>query len=201
MDNLGLGKVITKGQKRDATHIAVCPVWAGEGETLKPGDHIRLVAGSDRIVVKCGPEESIGIVDPFLLEVPEYACFWMWLKPGTITSLRHDWSHPAFPQEDYLSRSELQFSKEESEAWLREFCKYVDCPGFDIVIAAATNKKLESVDPEYYPEAYTNDGEYLYFGGRDAHGNIPQEFWWHVENYTGVEIPYEKKATEFTCSC
>ena len=63
---------------------------------------------------------------------------------------------------------------------------------------AGVGGEIENIDPEYY-ETYTNDGEYLHFDGRDAHGVIPPEFWDHVENYTGKPCPL--RATYFSCSC
>src|SRR5271165_1998507 len=90
-----LGKLITTEQERDAIHIAVCPVTAGKD--LKPGEHIGLI-GDDFVV---GPSvNNIGVVDPFLTEdVKVGQCFYMFLYPGTITGLRHEWTHPMFEAE------------------------------------------------------------------------------------------------------
>ena len=58
-----LGKIIDEGEKRDAIHLAVEPVQAGE--TLLPGEHIGIVDGvavaESEKLFKC-----VGIVDPFL---------------------------------------------------------------------------------------------------------------------------------------
>ena len=35
----------------------------------------------------------------------------------------------------------------------------------------------------------------------DAHGDIPEEFWGHVENVLGRKIPARRRAKYFTCSC
>lgn len=106
-ENLGLGKIITTPQAhRDAIHIAVAPVWAGE--RLAPGEHI----GLNRHGMAVGDvDPQIGVVDPFLRETVEPGqCFWLYLYPGSITSLRHDWTHPAFdhtplPKEQRASES------------------------------------------------------------------------------------------------
>lgn len=192
MNDLGLGRLIvtTVGPARDAVHVAVVPMTAQVA--LKPGDHVDANGGFDG--------EPVAVVDPFLMDGPAKGQrFWGFLFPNTITSLRHEWVHPAFP----VVGEQPQFSctKEDSEEWLRSFCRDNDCPDFDVVIAAATDKPVSNRWPQYYEIAYRNDGEYLHFNGSGAHAAIPPEFWDHVENYTGVKIPREKRATGFSCSC
>lgn len=110
-DKLKLGHIITSDQHRDAIHVAVVPI---EAETiLYPGNHVGVLDG------KAGKSHKhIGVVDPFLKDiVQEGERFWLFLYPGSITSLRHEWLHPAFDK-DALKDTE----KEESEQWLRKFC-------------------------------------------------------------------------------
>jgi hypothetical protein len=90
-----LGHLIEDGdRRRDAIHIAVAPVTAAE--RLAPGQHVGLVReGSTELVGPC--ENAIGVVDPFLAgDVEPGQRFWLFLYPGTVTSLRHVWTHPAF---------------------------------------------------------------------------------------------------------
>jgi len=90
-----LGQLIEDGdRRRDAIHIAVAPVTATE--RLAPGQHVGLVQeGNTELVGSC--DRDIGIVDPFLAEgVEPGQRFWLFLYPGTITGLRHVWTHPAF---------------------------------------------------------------------------------------------------------
>ncbi len=90
-----LGRLIEDGdRRRDAIHIAVAPVTAGE--RLAPGQHVGLVQeGNLELVGLC--DRNIGIVDPFLAEEVEPGQrFWLFLYPNTVTSLRHIWTHPAF---------------------------------------------------------------------------------------------------------
>lgn len=172
--------------KRDAVHVAIAPVTALED--LSPGQHVGL--GDGGISANA---EHIGIVDPFLTgRVTKGDRVYLMLYPNTVTSLRHEWTHPSFS---------LATDKAASEKWLREFCRTADCPDYESVIAAATNQPLENYSPEYYSEAYQNDGEYLHFNGRDAHSEIPPEFWDHVEKVSGTKIPAHRRATSFSCSC
>ena len=86
-----LGHMPAADARRDAVHVAVAPVVAVE--LLLPGEHIGLYedgrAGS--------AAKHIGVVDPFRRqEVQPGERFWLFLYPGTVTSLRHVWTHPAF---------------------------------------------------------------------------------------------------------
>ena len=90
-----LGQLIQDGdRRRDAIHIAVAPVKAAN--RLAPGQHVGLVQeGNLELVGPC--DRNIGVVDPFLVEEVERGQrFWLFLYPGTITGLRHVWTHPAF---------------------------------------------------------------------------------------------------------
>ncbi len=89
-----LGTILDDDTRRDAVHIAVAPVIAGE--RLLPGQRIGIVEG----VAYRDVRVDVGIVDPFLRKpIGEGQRFYIWLYPQTITSLRHVWSHPDFPEE------------------------------------------------------------------------------------------------------
>lgn len=90
-----LGQLIENGERRrDAIHIAVAPVTAAV--VLTPGQRVGLLQPDNPELV--GPcERTIGVVDPFLSgAVQPGQRFWLFLFPGTITGLRHMWTHPAF---------------------------------------------------------------------------------------------------------
>lgn len=91
MSKVSLGKLLEPDAKRDATHIAVAPVVCGEA--LSPGSHVNVRDGVARTGTK-----TIGIIDPFLRQCPKAGeRVWVYMYPNTIEDLRHDWSHPAFP--------------------------------------------------------------------------------------------------------
>lgn len=96
-------------------HVAVVPVIAGA--RLRPGQHVCIVDGR---AVPEGAGASVGVVSPFVRgdTMTGRRC-WVLLYPGSITSLRHEWTHPAFPLEE---KEAIRTSAQaEAEAWLREF--------------------------------------------------------------------------------
>lgn len=122
-----LGMIHTEQQARDAIHLGVEPVIAGE--KIKPGEHIGLrdgkaytslpgFEGNERVV------KAIGIADPFLTNtIYKGQKFWLIVYPRQITSLRHVWEHPDFPASGETGGGQLLMTKEEREikehkAWL-----------------------------------------------------------------------------------
>lgn len=196
MSDVWLGKAPPMGAGRDATHVAVVPAVASE--ELRPGTHVGVYGNGGRASIWAEPH--IGIVDPYLATpVKPGERFYLCLYPRSVTGLRHVYTHPALDDEDDVKVAE-------SEKWLRNFIASADCPGYDTVIAAAVgdHHKNDGGDNGYTCSELADygDGEkYLHFGGRDAHGEIPPEFWDHVEIVTGRPIPNDKRAKHFSCSC
>ena len=181
-----LGTIIDDTQGRDAIHVAVIAVRASQ--RLFPGQDVGVEDG------EASPKAGtlVGIVDPFLkqpVQVGEW--FWMLLYPRTITSLRHVWSHPALPDEPPPERkpASMHDKKAASEGWLRSFVAKADCPSYETVIATAIGEGAHQWDPD----------EYLHFNGQDAHGEIPDEFWDHIEVVTGRKPEHRPKY--FSCGC
>lgn len=85
-----VGKLLDKNKSyvRDAIHVPVVPVVASV--KLHPGECIDFKEG-----VVFSSHKGIGIVDPFLNDdvSPGEKCY-MFLKPGSVTKLWHDWTHP-----------------------------------------------------------------------------------------------------------
>lgn len=86
-----LGHTPPEDSRRDAIHVAVAPVIAGH--SLPPGYHVGVMSDGCFGDV----DVKVGIVDPFRETwVSPGERFWLLLYPGTITGLRHVWTHPAF---------------------------------------------------------------------------------------------------------
>lgn len=171
MASIEIGKLLQGKQERDAIHIAIAPMIAVE--KLYPGQSVGI---SDRgVEYACASGQSIGIVDPFLAHavLPDQR-FWLFLHPNTITSLRHDWTHPMFNQ------------KSVSQAWIEQFCIEVDCP-YDRLMQGAKD--------------FLEYDEYLCEGGRWEGVGVPDEFWEHYQTVTGEIIAPEKRGSFFTCTC
>lgn len=154
-----LGTIISENEKRDAIHLAVEPVIAGQ--YLRPGMHVGI--GENGKAFDRGPELNVGIVDPFLTtNVNEGERFWLVVYPRKITSLRHVWTHPAI---DAVKEKE-QDEKKISETWIRDWLdsKGISASDYDSVLSAAVEN---------------TDSDYLHVGF-EAYGDIPSEFWDHL---------------------
>jgi len=173
MSDLGLGKIITTEQHRDAIHVAVCPITAKQ--TLYPGQRVDQHGDPNG--------KHVGIIDPYLTG-PIYAeqrC-WLFLFPNTVTSLRHEWTHPAFGTEEAKVAND-------SEIWLRAYAM-----------------RMNSYDkPE---EAYQRlleglRNKELFAHGSDLHGRFDlddeEDLRFHAEKVLGSQINFDD--FQFTCSC
>ncbi len=180
-----IGTILTEDYKRDAIHIAMFP--AISAEILWRGDYVALENSREDLVFKVLPSDKrcIGMVDPFVNDrINPYQKFWVFLLPNTVTSLRHDWTHPAFVKEVRVDNVPTRGA---SELWLRSFLDNADAPGYDEVM-----RVIEDQDGSWDPD-------YLHFQNYDAHGEIPTEFWEHVENVLGYAPKH--KPSYFSCSC
>jgi hypothetical protein len=187
---------------RDAIHLATISVTSDE--TVFPSQHVGLVGEKK---VSAAAAKLIGIVDPFLSSpVPAGTHFWLTLYPRTITSLRHAWTHPAFDdaaispktfQEHHDGAREDLAKWQASEKWLRDWLDgQGDNPGYEKVMRTI-KEDWSDRDDDYVCGRMDEDS--LFFGGTDAHGDIPPEFWEHVE--VVLRHPPRHKPTYFSCSC
>lgn len=179
---LNIGKKITgQNQTKDAIHMAIAPVKAGA--TLTPGQHVTIADGLAVPAKAIG----VGIVDPFLAgNVQEGDEVWLFLYPGSITGLRHEWSHPCFPAQE--ARMD---DKAYSERWLREY--------------ALRLKPYEEDDPDGAYQNLLSDlrNRELLGHGTDLHGSFDLEdadtLFRHAEVILGQK--FDISQFTFSCSC
>lgn len=172
MQELGLGELITKPQNKDAIHVAVAPVTAAM--RLSPGEHVGIIGDK---IGRC--DKPIGIVDPFLkTRVLPDEQFWLFLYPNTVTSLRHEWTHPGFSAKGDVGSP--------SKNWIRSYADSIGVT-YDELMEGAS-------------EFVTHD-EYLCQGKRFRGVYLNDNFWPHYQVVTGETVPEEKQQSFFSCSC
>lgn len=197
-----IGKKLIGGEQRDAIHIAIMPVVVGE-KYISAGEEVGLVYGTKNTVKRKDSIygiETIGVIDPFLKDwdIKEGDVVWCFLKPGTITGLRHEWIHPGIDNQ--------QPPKNEAEKWLREFA---DKWNFDYdemigIASAGTVKKTMSLGSL---GSHTFDSEYIVARGIDLHsrdelGADYELFWQHMEALTGQKFDAQhREKVGWSCTC
>lgn len=94
MSAVTLGELAPPNAARDAVHVAVAPVIAGC--LLEAGAHVTIKNGTAWPAT--GPS-IVGIIDPFLKNgARKGQMVWVMMKPNSVADLRHEWTHPAFPE-------------------------------------------------------------------------------------------------------
>lgn len=177
-----LGQIHTRQEHRDAIHLAVEPVEAGED--LLPGVHITVQGGIARRVA--AGEDGLGIVDPFLSRpVKKGERFWFVMYPRMVRSLRHVWTHPAFPDSE-AAQPPVQNERAEAEAWLR---RKADAFGLSY-------QRLLDITANWV------ESECEYVGGSEMEGvYIDDDFWPHYELATGKPVPDGLRHNFIGCAC
>ena len=173
-------------KQRDAVHIAVAPVIAAC--KLKPGQRIGFCKGSTERVTYLPDKGFIGIVDPFLMApaVLKDDQFWMFLLPRTITSLRHNWTHPAFP----VTIMTGSLDEERAIHWITEFADVINQP-YDQLMAAA--------------HLYATTGDYTSADNNESYNDVAHSRWqlfWHYYRILTGEGPVDPDTGAFfSCAC
>jgi hypothetical protein len=149
---------------------------------------VTLAAGK---AIKCDESAALGIIDPFM---PHYVMpgqrVYMLLKPYTITTLRHEWTHPLIEQPETAQVSDERAA---SEQYLRAFAE-------DNGIGY--RKMMDAV-----ADAITNavDGDKWGFTGITLDHDIDrypdEEFWTHYGVVVGRAIAPGQRASWLGCSC
>lgn len=173
-----LGGIHEREEKRDAIHLAVEPVEAGE--KLMPGERITVKDGVALSVDT--PGEALGIVDPFLPRaVKKGERFWFVMNPRLVHSLRHVWTHPSFPDEPVSTDA-----KKAAEAWLRVTAER---------LGVSYSRLLENAG------AWVEYGDYWTEGAHFEGESVGDDFWPRYELVTGKAVPEDKRHNFLNCSC
>lgn len=200
-----LGTIIDNTAGRDAIHLAVEPIEAAE--VLYAGQHVGIVDGKATIHAK----KKLGIVDPFITgPIPAGSIFWFVVYPRQITSLRHVWSHPDFPEkaiEDIVDKKKVHTKVEDfqvSEQVKKETKETYDKIA-DLYAAEEWIKAFAARIPLDYDTLmqgaydYQCTGEYMNYGSLLDGEYVPDEFWDHYKVVTGKEA--NNRSSFFSCSC
>lgn len=194
MSDTPIGKLADETSQRDAIHIAIAPVTAGE--KLYPGDDVGFRAGDCETAWRTGVIKPIGIVDPFLkLNVRLGQRFFIFLYPNTVTGMRHHWEHPAFTEAakpvdaPFVPAGVHPHERDEAERWLRDFAAVIDIT-YEQLIQAGRQWN----DHEEYT---TQQGDQSWQDGLYENASA---YWSNWEMVTG-EKAKDKAAHFFSCSC
>lgn len=185
-DQPPVGTIHDRPQPRDAIHFALACVEVTE--RLRPGASVRLVQGTnDKVRGTTSPnEERTGIIDPFLQTDYVYPgqLVYMFLNPGTITTLRHDWTHPEF--------GTSETTREASQRWMRAFADEVDMTYKTLMDHA---RSFISSDGEEYATLGFDTPQIAY---------DMETFWKHYEIITGEKVELSDEIINrgmFSCAC
>lgn len=175
-----IGTILEGPQHRDAIHMAVAPVVSAK-RVLRPCNHV----GVNEKGEAGDFEPYIGIVDPFLkVNVKKGEQFWLFLYPGSITTLRHHWEHPAFAPE------------------VSTPVEHVPPP------EAVKEMKALIKSRDYMKRSYDEvmlDADVYYKVGRETEyndrGSIEDEekFWDLYEKIRGVKVDPDKRVNFYVC--
>lgn len=179
MEPVKIGQIIIDSEaQNDAIHVAIAPMIAAT--ELRPGAHVGFVGTGDTNKMEVN-QAPVGIVDPFLARpVRAGERFYLFLYPGTITSLRHDWTHPV------IQARKMFDPNREALSWLRNFAEECGLTYNDLMDAA---------------HDYVSNGNYLCEGSKFEGLYVPDQFWDFYEKVTGEYVSTDKQGSFFSCSC
>lgn len=171
MSKVDVGQIIVGEAHRDAIHVAIAPVVAQR--ILAPGQQVDTEGST--------VGKPVGIVDPFLTRaVDKGEQFYIFLFPNTVTSLRHEWTHPDF-------KSPTASVAEDPKKWVASFAESIGQDYEELMSAA------EQMNNRGAP-TYDNSERY-----KTVEDSEWEKFWLCFSQITG-ETTTEKWAP-FTCSC
>jgi hypothetical protein len=191
---------------RDAIHIAIAPMIAHEN--LWAGVKVMLVRGSTTHVRQCDPDRSgeavrfLGIVDPFLdaggsNEINKGDRVYIYLKPGSINSLRHEWTHPLIAEPVKMAA----INKSDEATAEAVYQQLVNGPAKQLLQNFAADIDISYEELMDAASDYHHHGNYLSDGGKFEGVSIPIGFWDAYQAVTGETVPKEDQDNFFSCSC
>lgn len=217
-----LGKIHQFDEKRDAIHLGVEPVTAGEH--LSPSQDICLINGI-ALPAYSRDEKPVGIVDPFLKNmVQKGERFWLVVYPRAITSLRHVWEHPDFPtgvevnahhnpeefqvqtpatpEEEHRARLLLGDPQAVARQWIEDYAAQLNDGAYDDdTCGRVTADELIETAMTNVEASGRGWGDYLSKGGLLEGTSTSPEFWEQLAILKEIDIPHEKRNNFFSCSC
>jgi hypothetical protein len=196
-----LGTVINgKNVGRDAIHLAVEPVVAGQ--LIYPGNHVgKLPDGSFGVT---GNSKKLGIVDPFLTApLKKGDQFLLVLYPRQITSLRHVWASPDFPEDTPKVQEEKDNSEiERAKKGISEFAESIksdeSSDGYGNYPHLSYQQLMD------YADEFVKTGEYGCLGSSEIYEVTGWDtFWKNYEIVTGKQPPkdHDRGFGFFRCAC
>lgn len=187
-----IGTLQDTDQGRDAIHVPIITMQAKED--LHLGLDMKYGVTKEGDIVMCENPRTIGILDPYLPHskiIRKGQWFYVFLRPGSITSLAHVWTHPALPSSVPSTAEPVreQTSPEDRileflnnlqvEITLEEFC--------DILLDRGDMDKFKMFD------------DYIIVQGQSIFAEIPHRIINDVESYLGQKV--KNRPLYFSCSC
>lgn len=188
-----VGHLIPSEEKveRDAIHVAVLPVIASMN--LKRAcwleftyeDNIQHVTNARSWAL------AVGVADPFhqRINIEVGTRFLMFMKPNTITGLRHDWTHPALEKAMGQRMKQELLDLPSSKTWLENLAASCD------MTYSALIEELTSVA--------RGESEYIHIGVDTPEAAYSEEIWEHYEKITNTVVPasIKRHGAPFSCAC
>ena len=170
-----IGALLDGTSQQGAVQIAITPVFAAR--QLSPGEPVDLI-GERFIQSACG--NGVGIVDPFLrATVPAGARCWLFLYPLGVTAAAPP---PALAEDACAS----------SRAWLQAFVLHHSPLWTDAETAVA-----DFIAAAQQPTLTEPGNGWLVVNCVAQDGDLPPEFWRHIEVVTGSTIPADRRVPSF----
>ena len=223
-----LGMIHDREEHRDAIHLGVEPVEAGEhinpSEDIGIGPDGKAYCAVDSNVYS--NIKALGIADPFITRsINPGEKFWLVVYPRKITSLRHVWTHNDFDSE---STETVNVSDLSSEELMNEIqrrlaenstVQTVQEPTQEVAEANKKSKAwawihdyadglgldvdelMDYADNWIDAERRGSWGEYLCKGGDLEGERVSDEFWDHYDIVRDESTSSKERGSFFTCSC